>query len=268
MIAALGIAALGALAFAGALTTTPAAGTEKSSHAADTLRVVLVVDDTTARRSLVRGALFGAEEASHTGVLFGTVVTLRVESRTARDGTGRPAVTAAPGGQLPSLYVVAGDAKVCSAVMLQSAQLAIPVLDAGCPSSDSASTATVYSLVPTAHRTAAADDSTRLELWHWSLERFGGEQLNARFRRRFGTPMDSPAWAGWIALKIALDAALHAKAVTGAALLHQLADPRARYDGQKGRPLRFAPDTHQLVQPLYRVAGHGDAEHVAAEVIP
>jgi hypothetical protein len=91
---------LGAVLFATALDTPRAAGAWSVAPAGDTLRVVLVVDDTVARRSLLRGARLGAEEASHTGALFGTAVTLRVES-------GSGAVSG------PLLYVVAGDALIC-----------------------------------------------------------------------------------------------------------------------------------------------------------
>lgn len=258
---------LTALAFAGALAGTHADDAPLYHHA-DTLRVVLVVADTIAQRSLLRGALLGAEEASHTGALFGTVVTLRVAPPAFVDNVERATPPTASRSPLPSLYLVAGDAGTCSRVLLHIARQSIPVLDAGCAAGDRTLETTVYSLFPPHGATAATDDSTRLELWHWSLERFGGEQLNERFRRRFGAPMDSPAWAGWFALKVALDAALHAHATNGAALVHQLADPHARYDGQKGRPLHFSPDTHRLIQPLYRVAGRGDAEHVVAEVMP
>jgi hypothetical protein len=259
--------AFSALALGAAVNGGRAAGAPAPLSVADTLRVVLVVDDTVGRRSLVQGARLGAEEASHTGALFGTVVMLRVEPPASFDsahGGGADASPAAP----PSVYVVAGDRTTCSLVMLQSQRQAVPVFDAGCPSDDGPPVATSYSLMPTADRPSIAGDSSRVELWHWSLARFGGEQLNERFRRRFGARMDSPAWTGWLALKIALDAALHAKATSGAALLRQLASPRAQYDGQKGRPLRFAPDTHRLVQPAYRVIGHGDAERVVAEVAP
>ena len=259
----------GALALAAALTTPRAVETRSLAPAADTLRVVLVVDDTVLRRSLLRGALLGAEEASHTGALFATVVTLRVQAGTIDDVTLRAAQSgAADGAALPSLYLVAGDARVCSQVMLQGARAGVPVLDAGCATGDSARAINVYSLIPADDGGVSVGDSTRLALWHWSLERFGAEQLNERFRRRFDARMDSPAWTGWLALKIALDAALHAHATSGPALLRQFADPRTRYDGQKGRPLRFAPGTRRLVQPVYRVAGRGDAERVIAEVIP
>ena len=263
MTLALSALVLAAVANAARATTAPS-----PVPATDTLRVVLVVDDTVARRSLVQGARLGAEEASHTGALFGTIVTLRIASRGAFASTARASGTDASRAALPSLYVVAGDSGTCSAVMLQGARSTIPVLDAGCPPVGGPSSKVAYSLLPAAAFTAIADDSSRVELWHWSLERYGGEQLNERYRRRFGARMDSPAWAGWLALKIALDAALHAQQADGRSLLRQLADPRAQYDGQKGRPLRFARDTHRLVQPVYRVSGRGDAERVVAEVAP
>lgn len=258
---------LGALAMAGALAA-PHHSRPRTHAPADTLRVMLVVDDTVTLRSLVHGAMLGAEEASHTGALFGTAVTLRVVGREGFDSTARASASAGPGAQMPSLLVVAGDSATCSAVMLQSRRATVPVLDAGCALPDSTPAATVYSLVPRAGTLAPPADSTHVELWHWTLERFGGEQLNERFRRRFGERMDSPAWTGWLSLKIALDLALHAHAASGAALLRQLADPHAQFDGQKGRPLRFAADTHRLIQPVYRIAGRGDSERVVAEVAP
>ena len=258
---------LGALALSAALSTTRTSHAPTHDQAADTLRVVLLLDDSIARRSLLDGARLGAEEASHTGALFGMVVMLRVESTAPEAGMGR--ATGAAESRFPrsSLFIVAGDVRTCSLVLSQSARDSMPVLDAGCASRDTARSSDVYTIVP-ASPAAAASDSTRLELWHWSLQRFGGEQLNQRFVRRFGRRMDSPAWSGWMAMKIALDAALHAKATYGAALRRQLADPRAQYDGQKGRPLRFDSATRELLQPRYRVAGHGDAEHVVAEVAP
>jgi len=260
------LTALGALALAGALATPHQAPARTGT--ADTLRVILVVDDTAARRSLVHGAMLGAEEASHTGALFGTAVTLRVVERRGFDSTARATAAAASRAHVPSLYVVAADTGTCSDVMHQSGRATVPVLDAGCTLADSTPTATTYRLLPRAVSDAAPGDSTRVELWHWTLDRFGGEQLNQRFQRRFGTRMDSPAWLGWMSLKIALDLALHAHATNGAALLRQLADPHAQFDGQKGRPLRFAPDTHRLAQPVYRVAGSGETERVVAEVAP
>src|SRR6478672_10781193 len=54
-----------ALALAAAVNGVHVAAPRPSPPADDTLRVVLVVDDTVARRSLLDGARLGAEEASH-----------------------------------------------------------------------------------------------------------------------------------------------------------------------------------------------------------
>lgn len=80
--------------------------------------------------------------------------------------------------------------------------------------------------------------------WHPSLKRFGAEQLNSRFESRFGVPMDSLAWASWMAVKISAELALRATPLE-----------RLRFDGHKGEPLWFRPEDHVLRQPLYVVAG-------------
>jgi hypothetical protein len=234
---------------------------------ADTLRVVVVVDDTAARRSLIRGSIIGAEEASRTGVLFDQPVSMTVIDRAAFDSiAGARSSGTHPAALAPSIYVVAGDSALCSRFLHQKTAPEVPVLDVGCPRTTAPAPAT-YGIDPRPI-VGASGDSTHLELWHASLERFGAEQLNQRFRRRFDAPMDSGAWAGWFALKVALDLALHAHSASPSALLAQLADPHASFDGQKGRPLRFAADTHRLVQPLYRVSGSGDSSRVLGEVAP
>lgn len=228
---------------------------------ADTLHIVLLVDDTSARSSLVHGSMLGAEEAMHTAALFGTGAVLRVGQ--AKDSLD--VARALGAGPAPSLVIVAGTPETCGAVFALAARRAVTVIDAGCAGARPDSN--VYSLVsvPSA---SPGDDSTHLELWHSTLERFGGEQLNARYRRRFGAGMDSPAWAGWVAGKIALDLALRAHSTAAARLLAQLRSPHQQFDGQKGRPLYFDPGTRRLVQPLYRVAGVGADQHVVAEVSP
>lgn len=236
------------------------------ARALDTLRVVVVVDDVDAHRSLIRGATLGAEEATHTGQLFGQSVTMVVVGRAGLDSMTR-AAGRAEGRPAPSIYVIAGDSLFCSQFMQQSAPTSAPLLDAGC-AGVGATAPTAFSVDSRPPVPPAPADSTRLELWHPSLERFGAEQLNQRYRRRFGDGMDSDAWAGWFAMKVSLDLALRAHSVSPSALLEQLADPRGSFDGQKGRPLRFAPVSRRLVQPMYRVAGAGDASHVVAEVAP
>ena len=212
--------------------------------------------------------MLGVEEASHTGALFGTNVELRV--REARDSApGAGALGGFASGRAPSIVVVAADSATCVALDRAAAARRIALLDVGCPAGAAAVATGAYALTAdAASGSNAASDSTRLELWHWSLERFGGEQLNQRFQRRFGAHMTSAAWAAWFAMKISLDLALRAHTAAAPTMLARLRDPATQFDGQKGRPLRFAPATRRLAQPLYRVAGTGDAEHVIAEVAP
>jgi hypothetical protein len=99
--------------------------------------------------------------------------------------------------------------------------------------------------------------------WHPSLERYGAGQVNDRFRARFRAPMDEGAWAGWIAVKAAWEAAARAGTADGAALRARLLAEETRIDGHKGRPLSFRPWDGQLRQPLYVVAG---AEGAIAEL--
>jgi hypothetical protein len=108
--------------------------------------------------------------------------------------------------------------------------------------------------------TGAADAT--IGIWHHTLRRFGAEQLNERFRRRFGTGMTSPAWAGWAAMKIITESALRSRSARGADLARFLATRAARFDGHKGEPLAFDGRTGELRQPLYVI--HGDG--VAAEL--
>jgi ABC transporter substrate binding protein (PQQ-dependent alcohol dehydrogenase system) len=99
--------------------------------------------------------------------------------------------------------------------------------------------------------------------WHPSLERFGGDQLNRRFRLKAGRAMDGAAWAGWAAVKIATEAAMRAASDTTAGLAEHLVGRRAEFDAQKGWPLSFRPWDHQLRQPLYIAAA--DADRIAGE---
>ncbi|HSJ05338.1 MAG TPA: ABC transporter substrate-binding protein [Longimicrobiales bacterium] len=91
--------------------------------------------------------------------------------------------------------------------------------------------------------------------WHPSLERFGAGQVNDRFRRAFGRDLSENGWYGWIAVKLLFDAAQRAGTESASELAEYLVSGRALFDGHKGLQLSFHPDTRQLRQPLYIVAG-------------
>jgi hypothetical protein len=96
--------------------------------------------------------------------------------------------------------------------------------------------------------------------WHHDLEKFGADQLNERFRRRFDQPMDEAAWRGWVAVKLAAELALRFGTGAGADKIGELS-----LDGHKGMPLRFDPKDHHLVQPVYLIDPQGK---VVDEVAP
>ena len=95
----------------------------------------------------------------------------------------------------------------------------------------------------------AAPQAASASDWHPRLLRDGAGQLNARFTRHAGVPMDSAAWRGWMAVRVAFDAALRMLAGEDDLLAQT-------FDGHKGQPLRFSEDGH-LQQPTYRTGPDG-----------
>ena len=94
-------------------------------------------------------------------------------------------------------------------------------------------------------------------LWAPSLVRYGASQINDRFRSRYHASMDGAAWAGWVAVKIASEAALRARSGNAGAMLSYLESGTTSFDGHKGWPLSFSSADHQLRQPLYVVPAAG-----------
>lgn len=111
-----------------------------------------------------------------------------------------------------------------------------------------------------------AADPIRPLIWHHTLGRYGAAQLNDRFRARFGEPMAPGAWAGWMAVKVAWEAALRARTLEPAALAAAL--ERLRFDGHKGRSLTFRRWDHQLRQPLYLLGEDGQVLGEAPRAAP
>ena len=92
--------------------------------------------------------------------------------------------------------------------------------------------------------------------WAPNFERFGAPQLARRFQRGAGRAMTGHDWAGWIATKAILQAALD-KALTPAAQLKAFAAPTFTLDGFKGVRLSFRTWDRQLRQPLLLSDGQG-----------
>jgi len=89
--------------------------------------------------------------------------------------------------------------------------------------------------------------------WDASLQRFGADTLNQRFRERFHEPMSEPAWTAWFAVKVLWESSLRARSVAPSALIDYLRLGSTQFDGHKGRPLSFRAWDNQLRQPMYVV---------------
>ena len=106
-------------------------------------------------------------------------------------------------------------------------------------------------------------------MWHHTLEKYSARDLNSRYRRRFGQPLEGASWSAWAALKLVGEAMLRAGTTPEALLEYLESDPP--FDGHKGRPLTFRRWDHQLRQPMYlaqaRKAAPGESSRSRVEVI-
>jgi ABC transporter substrate binding protein (PQQ-dependent alcohol dehydrogenase system) len=102
----------------------------------------------------------------------------------------------------------------------------------------------------------------RVVVWDSTLERFGADQLNQRFRVAAGRAMTSEAYAGWVAVKILWEASLRAHSVDPGVLSRALLSPTSRFDGHKGSALSFRASDHRLSQPLYLIIEKNGARKV------
>ena len=181
------------------------------------VRIALALDDAPGGGAGSNGALFGFEEASHTWTLLGR----EIEAASAEDPSAAALVSLV---HAPPHHALTIDARVRYDCTDDTAAFRVGLPDA-----------------------AGA-------LWLPTLERYGAAQLNERFARRFGTPMDEHAWAAWFAVKLIAECLLRARSEDPAVLTRWLLSERARFDGHKGRPLAFDAQ-RRLVQPAYAPDG-------------
>ncbi len=99
---------------------------------------------------------------------------------------------------------------------------------------------------------AAADVSA--SGWRPDAVKFSARDLNKRYTKRFGEPMDEYAWAGWFAARAVADTLMRHPGADSAKLLQLLKEDE--FDGQKGDPHSFRKNG-QLRQPLMIVSADG-----------
>lgn len=185
---------------------------------------VLRIGHTLKDDAAVRGAQLGAEEAGRTAELLGA----RLELVNGTDG----------------VLAVVGD--------LGEGDSAIPFLNIRSMEERGPLHPNVFHVASSAAERREAlerwqgpkPEGVQVVDWHPSLKKFGAEQLNQRFETRFGSPMDERAWAAWLGVMAAAEAALRNTTLE-----------RLRFDGHKGARLSFRSEDHTLRQPLYVVAG-------------
>ena len=89
--------------------------------------------------------------------------------------------------------------------------------------------------------------------WHPKFVKYAARDLNKRFLKVQGAPMDDDGWAGWAAVRMVAEAVIRTQATDPSALLAFFKSEIA-FDGQKGVPHTFR-DTGQLRQRLLIVEG-------------
>jgi len=110
------------------------------------------------------------------------------------------------------------------------------------------------------------DSAAHAQAWHYSMRKYAAAQLNSRYQKAQGKPMDDAAWAGWAAVRLLSDVVAHNQTAQAADLLQHMKKDLA-FDGQKGIDMSFRT-TGQLRQPLLliendRIAGMAPVRGVA-----
>jgi len=95
------------------------------------------------------------------------------------------------------------------------------------------------------------DSGAHARAWHYTMRKYAASQLNSRFKKAQGRPMDDASWAGWAAVRLLSDVVAHNQTAQAAELLRHMKTDLA-FDGQKGIDMSFR-DTGQLRQPLLLV---------------
>lgn len=101
----------------------------------------------------------------------------------------------------------------------------------------------------------------RASLWEAKLEAHGARTLNQRFRERWGTPMDGPAWAAYQTVKILYETVASGAGQEADAVIDHLENPATSFDLYKGPGTTFRPWDHQLRQPLYMIKINTEAQN-------
>jgi len=92
--------------------------------------------------------------------------------------------------------------------------------------------------------------------WHWSWERQGAPQVNARFEALAGRRMVDVDFAAWAGVRAITQSVLRSRSTEFQAVLDYLLGERLNLDGSKGYPMSVRPWDHQMRQPIVLTTGN------------
>ena len=201
-----------------------------------------------------RGVEQGLREANTLGGFTGHSYTIQPVSP--------ETLLATEGGPLPMAVLAATDAATLHQLSTKFATAGVAILNLTADADElrQACQPNLLHITPSAHMKADAvaqwqkkkpEARVQARAWHEEFTKFAARELNNRFRKAHGIPMDDDAWAGWAALKLLSEAVARAQTTEPARILAYLRNDMA-FDGQKGVPQTFR-DTGQMRQPLLLV---------------
>ena len=94
------------------------------------------------------------------------------------------------------------------------------------------------------------------QAWHWSWERSGAPQVNARFELLTGRRMDGEDWAAWAAVRTITQGVLRAQSVEYEAVRDFIFGDQLNVDGAKAFPMSVRPWNNQMRQAIALATGN------------
>ncbi len=106
------------------------------------------------------------------------------------------------------------------------------------------------------------------QAWHWSWERSGAPQVNARFEDLAGRRMDGMDWAAWVSVRAITQGVLRSQSTDYQSVLDYILGDRLNLDGAKGLPLSIRPWDHQLRQGILLADGNAVLQEAPVDGFP
>jgi ABC transporter substrate binding protein (PQQ-dependent alcohol dehydrogenase system) len=106
------------------------------------------------------------------------------------------------------------------------------------------------------------------QAWHWSWERYGAPQVNARFEDLAGRHMAGVDWAAWASIRTITQGVLRSQSTDYQPVLDYILGDQLNLDGAKGNPMSIRPWDHQLRQGILLADGNAVLQLAPVEGFP